>query len=82
MDDLADLYAIIRSTESLERAYARDLVTADEVSDERLVSFLHRLFVSALPKPALLTPFSLVHFLLHEVNIAVQDDRSRALVDH
>jgi ESCRT-I complex subunit VPS28 len=29
-DDLADLYAIVRATESLEKAYSRDMVTADE----------------------------------------------------
>jgi hypothetical protein len=31
-DDLADLYSIIKVTEHLEKAYARDIVSADEVS--------------------------------------------------
>ncbi len=30
-DNFADLYAIIMTTESLERAYARNAVTRDEV---------------------------------------------------
>ena len=30
-DDLADLYSIIKVTEHLEKAYARDIVSADEV---------------------------------------------------
>ncbi|GMI30647.1 hypothetical protein TeGR_g6351 [Tetraparma gracilis] len=30
LDDLADLYAIVRATESLEKAYSRDTVTAEE----------------------------------------------------
>ena len=32
-DNLADLYAIIFATERLERAYARDAITRDEVSE-------------------------------------------------
>ena len=31
LEDLADLYAIIKATEHLEKAYARDLVGAEEV---------------------------------------------------
>ena len=31
-DNLADLYAVILATEHLERAYARDAVTREEVS--------------------------------------------------
>ena len=31
-DNLADLYAIIFATERLERAYARDAITREEVS--------------------------------------------------
>ncbi len=35
-DDLADLYSIIKVTEHLEKAYARDIVSADEVSSHDL----------------------------------------------
>lgn len=35
LEDLADLYAIIKATEHLEKAYARDLVGAEEVRAER-----------------------------------------------
>ena len=31
-DNLADLYAVILATEHLERAYARDAITREEVS--------------------------------------------------
>lgn len=34
-DNLADLYAVILATEHLERAYARDAITREEVSDTR-----------------------------------------------
>ena len=40
MEDLADLYSIIRATESLETAYSRDAITPSEYSDacKRLIS--------------------------------------------
>lgn len=34
IEDLSDLYAIIRITESIEAAYGRDAVTAAEYTDE------------------------------------------------
>ena len=40
LEDLADLYSIIRATESLETAYSRDAITPTEYSDacKRLIS--------------------------------------------
>ncbi len=40
LEDLADFYAIIKTTESLEAAYSRDATTPDEYADacKRLIS--------------------------------------------
>ena len=39
LDDLADLYSIIKTTEHLEKAYARDLIGGDEVRELTLKVF-------------------------------------------
>lgn len=50
LEDLADLYAIIKATEHLEKAYARDLVGAEEVS-LRVKPCLYYLFLRSLTVP-------------------------------
>jgi ESCRT-I complex subunit VPS28 len=62
-DDLGDMYAIIRATETLEKAYARDILSADEYTKActKLLSQFKSTEAALLPAS---TPFtSTKHFM-------------------